>query len=870
MTENALLAAGLPAAKAPGYPTRLLVWALIPVAVASGFAGLGYEVVWTRLLSQSLGTEMMAVLGVVAGFFAGLATGAFALDGWIRRARSPFRAYALLEAAIGVWAVASIWLLPWAGRQLPPLLGTEPPRLLLWAASFALPAITLLPATVAMGGTLTALERMIGAASVRGRGQARRAALTYGANTAGAVLGTLAAVTVLIPGLGLSGTLSCLALLNAACALAALRLHTVATPMLETEDATQRTRGDTWLTAQLLVSGLLGIAFEVLIVRLAAQVLQDTIFTFAALLAAYLAGTAVGGLAWQVLGRRVREPAPAWLVAATALVCLGTAWAVPMLAELGEELSWTGLGGELTVAAGLFFLPAAMMGALFSSLAQAVRDQRGSLGWAVGVNSVGAGLAPLLVSLVLIPSLGAWPALVPVSAAYLLLARPRPRAVAWLAAPAIVAVALWAFPAPSLVRVMPGGRLLTVREGPMATASVVDDASGARYLEVNGHFRMGGTNSVRSDYRQAMLPLLLHPFPKRAVFMGVGTGATLAGGGRVPGVDVHGVELSPEVAELLPWFVDAPGAPPTPMPPVVIADARRYALADTRLYDVIIADLFHPALDGSGSLYTVEHFRTVRDRLAGGGIFCQWLPLYQLDAPSLRTIMRGFLDVFPNASAWLAHFSVGTPMLALVGRTDAGSMDLPALQARLSDPATAAAVGPVGFARPIDVLGQFLGGPRSIAAFAGEGPRNTDDFPFVALDAVRNVRALRAPPYTLLLTVLTGLRPDAAELLPAPAGADLAARLDAYWRARDTFIRAGAAIPPGVRGSALVAAAAPGLLDAIRMSPEFDFAYMPLLSMARSLAAGDRAGAVSLLRRIDAAAPSRPEARALLTELGAS
>jgi len=69
----------------------------------------------------------------------------------------------------------------------------------------------------------------------------------------------------------------------------------------------------------------------------------------------------------------------------------------------------------------------------------------------------------------------------------------------------------------------------------MATASVVDDASGARYLEVNGHFRMGGTNSVRSDYRQAMLPLLLHPAPRQALFLGVGTGATLVGGARMPG-----------------------------------------------------------------------------------------------------------------------------------------------------------------------------------------------------------------------------------------------------------------------------------------------------------------------------------------------
>jgi spermidine synthase len=90
----------------------------------------------------------------------------------------------------------------------------------------------------------------------------------------------------------------------------------------------------------------------------------------------------------------------------------------------------------------------------------------------------------------------------------------------------------------------------------MVTASVVDDAFGARYLEVNGRFRMGGTNSVRSDYRQAMLPLLLHPAPHRALFLGIGTGATLVGGSQMAGVTVHGVELSREVVELLPWFAN--------------------------------------------------------------------------------------------------------------------------------------------------------------------------------------------------------------------------------------------------------------------------------------------------------------------------
>src|SRR6266404_7954554 len=84
-------------------------WILIPIVAASGFAGLGYEMVWTRLLSATLGSEMMAVLGAVAGFFAGLSLGAFFLDGPIRRSRSPQIVYAVLETVIGCWGVVSVW-----------------------------------------------------------------------------------------------------------------------------------------------------------------------------------------------------------------------------------------------------------------------------------------------------------------------------------------------------------------------------------------------------------------------------------------------------------------------------------------------------------------------------------------------------------------------------------------------------------------------------------------------------------------------------------------------------------------------------------------------------------------------------------------
>src|SRR5205085_2326931 len=141
--------------------------------------------------------------------------------------------------------------------------------------------------------------------------------------------------------------------------------------------------------------------------------------------------------------------------------------------------------------------------------------------------------------------------------------------------------------------------------------------------------------------RQALLPLLLHRAPRHALFLGLGTGVTAATATLEPGLDVLAVELLPEVIELSPLFT-APlagqGVDGQRLH-LLAADARRFARASPGRFDVIVADNFHPARSGSGALYTVEHFRAVQARLAAGGLFCQWLPLHQLDLPTLASIV---------------------------------------------------------------------------------------------------------------------------------------------------------------------------------------------------------------------------------------
>src|SRR5262245_38033943 len=215
---------GLPA---PSFCTTLAhmrATSIIVITALSGFAGLGYEIVWTRLLAVSLGHEIVAVLGVLAALFAGLALGSLLPGRRIAASARPALWYAALELAIGAWALALIPLFPVVGELVPALMPADASAMRQWLIAFGLPFILLLPATLAMGGTLPALEAVL-APHVRAGGAVGR---VYAANTLGAAAGTLATTFALVPIFGISRTLAICAALNIVCAAAMWRLPAAA------------------------------------------------------------------------------------------------------------------------------------------------------------------------------------------------------------------------------------------------------------------------------------------------------------------------------------------------------------------------------------------------------------------------------------------------------------------------------------------------------------------------------------------------------------------------------------------------------------------------------------------------------------------
>jgi len=854
LTSSSSVALRLPVAR---YPAALALMG------ASGFAGLGYQIVWTQQCTLWLGHEASAVLAVVTAFFGGLALGAWALSARVERSTRPERWYAAFEATIALWGLALALLLGPVSELLLRATGQEPGALWQGWVAFVGTFVVLLPATAAMGATLPAMARMTSALAPRAQGFAP----LYAANTFGAVIGVLATAFWLVPDLGLVRTASLCAALNAACAMTALSLRD--TRMLP-EGRLRRPGVDRALLT-LVVTGALGIGYEVLVVRVLSQVAEDTVYTWALLLAIYLGGTALGAAAWQRWGARASESAVLRhrLMLAQAMACLvgtGLLWGAPALrswvqSSLGPGMA-PALAGEAAMAFAAFALPTVAMGALFSHLCAEARAQGHGFGRALAFNTVGAAAAPILFGVVLAPAIGPKGALLVVAAGYLALTGWPIRRGPWAVGVAIASVAVVAPPL-AFVDVSTGGRIVSYRDGTMAAVSVVEDADGVRRLFINNRQQEGSSATRFADARQSWLPLQLHPAPRRALFLGLGTGVTAAAAAEDPALSVDAVELLPEVIEASAQF--RPTEAPAPPWRLRAADARRFVRTTDTLYDLIVADNFHPARSGSGALYTVEHFNAVRERLAPGGLFCQWLPLHQIDLDTLRSIVRSYLAANPHAWAMLATNSLDTPVLGLLMRRDDARFSASDVRAR-----TVRTAGPpreLGLVDEFAVFGSVVAGPASLGRFASAAPLNTDDHPVVAYRAPRVTYAPESRPRERLIALLAELSIEPAELVEADAAT--AQRLAAYWRARQRYLEAGQSVRPDADPGRLLAQVRAPLLEVLRVSPDFRPAYDPLLGLALHLARTDAPGARQLLVELSQVQPERPEARQALLRLAA-
>jgi len=733
-----------------------------------------FETLWVKQLGRVVGVEVHAVSLALSAFFAGLALGGTALGRRADRAARPLRLYAALEAGAAALGFAATLALARAG----PLFVTlqETAGVLAWVLPFALVG---LPAFL-MGGTLPALLR-----ALRPGNESVPAAtgLLYGANTIGAVVGTLATPLLLVPALGITRSALFAALLGLAVAAAALVLdRSEVTSVEATTPLAPPPPPDARLALALYaVAGGISLGYEVVWSELLVPFLSTRAHAFAVMLATYLLGLAMGSLLFP---RRTRDAAHAWRTfgillgaaaasAAGALLLLG-AW-LPHLQTAAGMWAMRLTGREtievvarfVVATSAVVLLPTIFLGAAFPAAARlaagAARVGR-DVGAVAAVNTAGGIAGSLLTGFVLVPRLGLVRAIGVLAVAgavvgAIAVVRSGRGATATAGAMVLVVAAMAALtPRDRLATLWSGqrgGRLLFYEEDARGTVAVLEQSAGAaafRRLYIQGVSNSGDAPaSLRYMRLQALLPLLVHRGrPRSALVVGFGTGITAGALLADPELETRAVvELLPSVVRAGSLFAGNLGAAADGRLEIHIGDGRKELRRRSRRYDVITLEPPPPSAAGVVNLYSRDFYELARDRLEPDGLMAQWWPLPAQNDEDSQSLVRSFLDVCPYASAWTTELHE----VLLVGSATPLELDGPTIEKRFARGGIPEALAAVGVESAPALLATWVTDRKGLERYAGDAAPVTDDRPLIEHAAwVRRGEIRRVLPRLLALS----------------------------------------------------------------------------------------------------------------------
>jgi spermidine synthase len=738
----------------------------------SGASALVYQVLWLRVLGWIFGVTIYAATSVWASFMAGLAIGSLIAGRVGDRARRPLFWFGCAELLIGATASASPLVLQALHRGYVVAYPSLPHQLpALTAVRLAIAFAVLIVPTAMMGATLPLVVKALASSDKLGE----RVGVLYGSNTAGAIVGTLAAGLYLIPGVGIQRTFLTAAMLNLVVGVTAIVLSRRVRPV-ETRTVVENSarvsiasapRALHLVLAVFTLSGFVALALEVVWFRVLTLFLRPTVYGFAMMLATILAGTALG----SYLVAPFLDARRSWIAVLAVLeMAIATAaelsfrplvklqalsdWLTPVISHVFP--GWLGypLAGSLLA----IFPTALLMGAAFPIglrlWAGAGGADRTTVAQRVGqfysMNVAGAILGSLAAGFVLLPAIGGYRSLTLLASAsfasgLLLLGasewRRAARTIAGAIGAAAFAAAIFWSPDPFdeyVAQRYRGDRMIWKDEGVESTVVVHESPGRDLILTVNGNHQASTDGSTAYVHRRiGHLPMALHPNPQTALVIGLGGGAT-AGAVSLHGADVDIVELAGSVVKGARFFESINyGVLSRPNAHLRVDDGRNFLMLTPKRYDVVTADVIHPIFAGSGNLYSVEYFQLLRRVLNSGGMAVQWVAGTEEE---YKIIARTFLKVFPYTTVW------GGGSL-LVGMTEPLRLSRADFELKLQQPARAQGLHDLNVESFDALLGAFDAGPQELAAFVGPGPLLTDDRPsveyFLSLPRDRDVDTSR-------------------------------------------------------------------------------------------------------------------------------
>ncbi|OGT00270.1 MAG: hypothetical protein A3F73_14280 [Gallionellales bacterium RIFCSPLOWO2_12_FULL_59_22] len=795
----------------------------------SGFAGLVYQVAWVRILSLVFGNTVYAVSIVVASFLVGLALGSHQWGRRIDLSGNPLKTYITLEFLIAFSAVAVTALIYLTDGWMAGLMTVESLTSGGWIfARFALVSLYLVVPTVLMGATTPVMGKVfVNSFDALGRGIGS----LYAANTYGAMAGAFIAGFLLVPLLGVKGSIAVAVCFNVAVALLLLRygkkLPEAAGTGPEENKASRKkarqpkvqvapdaaaareTAHSGFALTLIVLSGFCALAFEILWTRAFVVQFKSTVYLFSNLLTVFLFGMAMGS---HFISKRLdylKHPLELFGMAQLSIGVLGMLsvvffnYASGIAGALGTAEGGAGWAADVVATFVLmltvFFVPTFLMGLGYPLICRAAAKSIESLGRDVGLiyaTGTAGGIAGSLVAgFVLLPTVGLQNAIFLVSVVALATGGlafrkrvPQYRSARIVPLSALIALVVFAGIKFSGIDIGLGrkaeGETVFAKEGVMGTVRVMRNPEQDRLTLMVNSYSLASSGDVAARFGH--IPMLLKPDARDVLVISLGSGITSGSVGGHPVERIECVEIVPTLMEVQPFFEkDNHNITADQRFKLTFWDGRHYVRVTRAKYDLVISDLFQPDSAGVGNLYSREHFQNVRATLKEGGAMALWLPTYQLSPQDLKVVMRTFASVFDHVGVWYGDYISDLSSVMLIGSQSPLHIDPEMLAGALQRKEVQRDM--VEHSDMLSFLSLYITDRDGIMRFTEGSPLNTDDFPVIEYTAPRSIGA-RHRNALANFEAFIGLREKVAPLLTGATAESFGGSLDRYFDGRTRIL----------------------------------------------------------------------------------
>jgi spermidine synthase len=160
-------------------------------------------------------------------------------------------------------------------------------------------------------------------------------------------------------------------------------------------------------------------------------------------------------------------------------------------------------------------------------------------------------------------------------------------------------------------------------------------------------------------------------------------------------------------------------------------DGRHYirTLSPEKKFDIITSDPIDPWVKGCAALNTVEYYEMCKAHLNPGGVMALWMPIYESDDETLKSVIGTFFKVFPNGILWTNDVNKQGYDAILFGQVEKTKIDLDALEERLSQPnqkPVLDSMREVGYQSIYELLGTYAGSAERMKGWTANAQINTD------------------------------------------------------------------------------------------------------------------------------------------------